>query len=202
MLRKLNRSIQHARSITYQLFLRLKFSAGAIFIDKKALLYPTAKLVPLSHDRPSIRINGHTIIRGELMTFSHGGRVVIGEYCIVGANTHIWSAKSIQIGDRVLISHNVNIFDSTTHPLGAAERHAQFRAILTTGHPRILDLDEKEIIIKNDALICAGAIILRGVTIGRGAVVAAGAIVTKDVPDFTIVAGNPARVIRELTPAA
>ena len=42
------------------------------------------------------------------------------------------------------------------------------------------------------------AIILKGVTIGEGAIVAAGSVVTKDVPDFTLVAGNPARVIKKL----
>ena len=54
--------------------------------------------------------------------------------------------------------------------------------------------------IKENAWICIGAIICPGVTIGRNAVVAAGAVVTKDVPDNVVVGGNPARIIKNITP--
>ena len=56
----------------------------------------------------------------------------------------------------------------------------------------------KPVLIGNNVWVGCRAIILKGVTIGEGAVVAAGAVVTKDVPPFTLVAGNPARVIREV----
>ena len=52
------------------------------------------------------------------------------------------------------------------------------------------------VVIGNDVWICASAIIMSGLTIGDGAVLAAGAVVTKDVPPYAIVAGNPARIIR------
>ncbi|MDH4236354.1 MAG: hypothetical protein OEV17_03815 [Nitrospira sp.] len=54
--------------------------------------------------------------------------------------------------------------------------------------------------IHDKAWIGLDAIILKGVTIGEGAIVGAGSVVSKDVPPFTIVAGNPARVVRELGP--
>ena len=111
---------------------------------------------------------------GELMTFAHGGEIKIGEWCYVGEGTRIWSAGSIEIGNRVLISHSANIFDSLTHPIGAAARHAQVRQIFTSGHPRELSLDESPVRICDDAWIGAGAMVLRGVTVGQGAVVAAG----------------------------
>jgi acetyltransferase-like isoleucine patch superfamily enzyme len=132
---------------------------------------------------------------GELMTFAHGGNISIGEWCYVSAGTRIWSATSIQIHDRVLISHNVNIFDSLTHPLVAQARHKHFKEITTNGHPRQIDLDERPVIIEEDAWIGAGAIVLRGVRIGAEAIVAAGAVVTKDVPSGCIVGGNPAVVL-------
>jgi acetyltransferase-like isoleucine patch superfamily enzyme len=146
-----------------------------------------------------IRIGDHSIIRGELMVFGHGGQLDIGEWCYVGEGTRIWSAASVFIGDRVLISHNVNIFDNLTHPLSASARHNQFVAISTIGHPRDLSLSERPVVIGSDSLISAAATVLRGVTIGVGAIVGAGAVVTKDVPPFCIAVGNPARVIRELT---
>ena len=58
----------------------------------------------------------------------------------------------------------------------------------------------KNVTIKENAWICIGAIICPGVTIGRNAVVAAGAVVTKDVPDNVVVGGNPARIIKKMTP--
>jgi acetyltransferase-like isoleucine patch superfamily enzyme len=117
----------------------------------------------------------------------------------VGVGTRIWSAASIEIGNRVLISHSVNIFDNLTHPLKATERHAQARQIFTSGHPREISLDEKPIKIGDDAWIGACALVLRGVSVGEGGVVAAGAVVTKDVPPYSVVAGNPAVVVRELS---
>jgi acetyltransferase-like isoleucine patch superfamily enzyme len=95
----------------------------------------------------------------------------------------------------------VNIFDNLTHPVDAGARHQQFHRIVTSGHPKEIDLGERAIDISSDAWIGANAIILRGVTVGMGGIVGAGAVVTKNVPAYTIVAGNPAHPIRELTPS-
>jgi len=146
-----------------------------------------------------ISIGMKTLVDGELLIFPSGGQIEIGKWCYVGENTRIWSAASIRIGDRVLISHDVNIMDSLTHPLNSRARHEQFRAIVDSGHPVEVELDERPIVIADDVWIAAGAIILRGVTIGEGAVIGAGSIVSADVPSFCVVAGNPARVVRELT---
>ena len=59
----------------------------------------------------------------------------VGEWCYVGEGTRIWSAASIEIGNRVLISHSVNIFDSLTHPLQAAARHEQVKQIFEQAIP-------------------------------------------------------------------
>lgn len=159
---------------------------------------PSARIRNIRGNSDHIRIGSHTLVAGELLVFAHGGSISVGDWCYIGEGARIWSSCSIEIGDRVLISHNVNIFDSMTHPIGALQRHAQFKAIMQTGHPLSIDLGERPVWVKNDAWIGANACVLRGVTIGVGAIVGAGAVVTKEVPPFTIVAGNPARVIREL----
>ena len=64
------------------------------------------------------------------MTFGQGGNINIGDYCYIGKNSNVWSAKDINIGNRVLIAHNCNIFDSNTHPLDPVKRHEQFKKIL------------------------------------------------------------------------
>ena len=169
-------------------------------LDAKAVIHPTATVHNIRKQRDAIRVGANSHLKGELLTFAHGGEISIGEYCYVGEQSHIWSAARISIGDRVLISHNVNIFDSLTHPVSPVERHRHFHQIITRGHPGQVDLEEAPVHIGHDAWIGCLAIVLRGVTIGEGAIVGAGSVVSKDVPPFTIVAGNPARVVRELDP--
>jgi len=169
-------------------------------LQQGATLRRTAKIRNASGDSRKIVIGCHTHVLGELFTFAHGGEIKIGEWCYLGEGSRIWSAASIEIGDRVLISHSANIFDSLTHPLQAAARHVQVKQIFEHGHPLKLSLDERPVKIGNDAWIGAGAMVLRGVNVGDGGVVAAGAVVTKDVPPYSIVAGNPAVVVRELSP--
>lgn len=163
-----------------------------------SVIYDSARILNNIHDTSAINIGAYTHVRGELMTFAHGGRITIGEYCYIGEQSYIWSAKNILIGNRVLISHNVNIFDNITHPISASARHDQFKSIITIGHPKSLDLSEQPVIIGDDVWVGCLSIILKGVTIGEGAIIGAGSIVTKDVPPYTIVAGNPAKIIREI----
>ena len=159
---------------------------------------PSARIRNIRGDARHIKVGNHTIVAGELLVFPHGGDIEIGEWCYIGEGARVWSSGSVHIGDRVLISHNVNIFDSLTHPLNAQLRHAQFKAIIQTGHPRSLDLGERPVTVGNDVWIGANACVLRGVTLGEGAIIGASAVVTHDIPPFTIAVGNPARVIREL----
>mgnify|MGYP003294170608 CR=1 FL=1 len=90
----------------------------------------------------------------------------------------------LYIGDRVAIAPNV-ILILSSHP--SASRLKQ-----------MLHLHDRPIRIENDAWIGAGAIIMNGVTIGECSIVGSGSIVTKDVPPYTIVAGNPAKFIRAI----
>jgi acetyltransferase-like isoleucine patch superfamily enzyme len=164
------------------------------------VLEPSVVIGNPLRDRDRIRIGSNCVIQGQLALFGHGGRISIGDWCFLGQNTRIWSGVSVEIGDRVLISHDVNIFDNDTHPFDAVARHRQFVEMTRAGHPKVIDLQDQPVRIGDDAWIGAKAIILKGVTVGKGAVVAAGAIVTRDVPAYAVVAGNPARVIREMTP--
>ncbi len=178
---------------------RLSGQATCVF-GEKSKLKSTARIRNIGGDSRRIKIGRNTLIGGELLVFAHNGNISIGDWCYVGEGARIWSAGSIVIGDRVLISHNVNIFDSLTHPLNARQRHEQFKEIFLTGHPHSIDLGEQPVVIGHDAWIGANVCVLRGVTIGEGAVVGAGSVVSRDIPAFSIAAGNPARVIGELTP--
>ncbi len=166
--------------------------------EPTTVFHETARVFNHRGSRDAIVLGGSTHVRGELLTFGHGGEISLGDFCYVGEGTRIWSAKRINIGDRVLIAHNVTILDSLTHPLDAAQRHEHFRQIISTGHPVDVKLDEREVNVGDDAWIGCATVILRGVSIGNGAIVGAGSVVMDDVPAWTIVGGNPARVVREL----
>jgi acetyltransferase-like isoleucine patch superfamily enzyme len=167
-------------------------------LEQDAVLGSTARIRNIRGDTEKIVVGQHSRIFGELLTFASGGEIRIGEWCYVGEGTRIWSAGLIEIGNRVLISHCANVFDNLTHPLNAGARHEQVRQIFTSGHPRDVLLEESPVKICDDAWIGAGAMILRGVTVGKAAVVAAGAVVTKDVLPYSVVAGNPAVLIKKL----
>jgi len=146
-----------------------------------------------------VKIGPGTVVEGELLIFKYGGEIVIGENSYVGRNTMIWSGESVRIGNSVLISHNCNISDTSAHEFDHEERAERFESLVRNGHPvEKNSIQTAPIIIEDYAWINPYSIIIKGVRIGRGAIVAAGSVVTKDVKPFTMVAGNPARIIKEL----
>lgn len=194
------RLMSSLRWINFDLILQRLAGRATCELHTGATLHPKARIRNARGDSSKIVIGSYSRVLGDLSTFGHGGEIRIGQWCFIGEASRIWSAASIELGNRVLISHAVNIFDSLTHPLRAAARHDQVRKIFEDGHPTTLSLDESPVRIGDDAWIGAGAMVLRGVTVGQGGIVAAGAVVTRDVPPYTIVAGNPAGIIRELRP--
>lgn len=113
----------------------------------------------------------------------------IGNHTHLGNNLLIMVAKRIEIGNHCLIANDVTIADNDGHPTAPDKR-------LKYLPPEPEDC--REVIISDNVWIGKGSIILKGVYIGEGAVIAAGSVVTKDVPPFTVVAGNPARVVKQL----
>lgn len=107
----------------------------------------------------------------------------LGDYVTVGRGSIISVKGSCVIGSYVLIGPNVQIQDSN---------HSTKRENLIKYQRAII----KPIVIGNDVWIGAGAKILAGVTIGDGAVIGANAVVTKDIPDFAVAVGCPAKVVK------
>jgi acetyltransferase-like isoleucine patch superfamily enzyme len=168
-------------------------------VDTK--LYLSCSINNGGHPAHCITIGANTHIRGELILYPSGKSIKVGDSCYIGDHTRIWCMASIVIGNRVLISHGVNIHDNISHSLSAGDRHRHFAEILTNGHQRILtNVTSMPIVIGDDVWIGFNATILKGVTIGRGAIVGACAVVTKDVSAYTVVVGNPATVVGNSTP--
>lgn len=169
-------------------------------IDSSVTIHPTAEIDNILRKPEAIVVGAHTHIRGQLLTFWNAGQISIGEWCYVGEGTRIWSQSSISIGNYVLIAHLVDIHDTNSHPIDWRERRLDTEAILSGSYRTPTQTVSAPIVIEDDAWIGFKATVLKGVRIGRGAIVSAGAVVTKDVESWTVVAGNPARVIAELAP--
>lgn len=159
---------------------------GQCVLGSGAALMQESEINNFSGGPEQISIGANSYVRGRLLTYGHGGKISIGEWCYVGIRTEIWSMESVVIGDRVLIAHDVNIHDGTAHSINALERHNHFRQIIEKGHPSVAsDLPgvySTPIVIEDDVWISFGVTILRGVRIGKGSVIAAGSLVTQDVP--------------------
>jgi galactoside O-acetyltransferase len=109
-------------------------------------------------------------------------------------------ARKIELGDDVVISWGVTIVDHNSHALTWADRRDDVLD-WARGRKDWSNVLIAPVRIRDKVWIGFNAIILKGVTIGEGAIVAAGSVVTKDVPPYCIVAGNPARVVRVLSEA-
>lgn len=122
-------------------------------------------------------------------TESNTPKVHIGDNVSIGANFFLASIDEIVIEENVLISDRVFISD---HIHGYED--ISLPIIDQALQPR------GKVLIKSDAFIGINAVIMPGVTIGKHAVVGASAVVTQSVPDFTVVAGNPAKIIKQYNP--
>lgn len=116
-----------------------------------------------------------------------GSRIVIGDNVGISGST-INADKSITIGNNVLIGSGCLITDSDSHSLDFSDRQERSGDHIATA----------PVVIGNDVFIGARSMVLKGVTIGDRAIVGAGSVVTKDVPADCIVAGNPAKMIKQL----
>ena len=110
--------------------------------------------------------------------------VTVGKDCKISSHTFI--CEGVTIEDRVFIGHNVTFindkFPRSANEDGTMQSEADWSVVPT--------------LIKEGASVGSSTTILCGVTIGKNAIVGAGAVVTKDVDDFAIVAGNPAKLIK------
>ncbi|MFM6206979.1 acyltransferase [Planktothrix sp.] len=132
----------------------------------------------------------------------YGGKIEIGKNCYIGEGTRIRSGNSIKIGNEVLISDKVNIYDTDSHSLNYVLRHKEFVEVAILNNLTIdakeLDIKSAPVVIEDQVRIGFNVAILKGVTIGKGSIIEAGSVVTKDVEPFTVVAGNPAKIIKQL----
>jgi len=113
-------------------------------------------------------------------------KAFIGRNCKISSHTFI--CEGVRIEDNVFIGHNVTFINDLYPRASTSEGKLQTDE----------DWEVVPTFVKKGASIGSSATILAGVTIGEKAIVGAGAVVTKDVPPYSVVAGNPARILRKI----
>jgi len=144
-----------------------------------------------------LKIGSDTIFESRVAFDRPNARIEVGDRCFVGSGLLV-AAEQIVIGDDVMLSWGVTIVDHNSHAVNFESRR---RDVLdwAKGKKDWSVVSQKPVVLESKCWVGFDASILKGVTIGEGAIVAAGSVVTRDVPAWTVVGGNPARILRELT---
>jgi acetyltransferase-like isoleucine patch superfamily enzyme len=141
-------------------------------------------------------IGNETIFNGRVSFEADGGQVRVGDRCYVG-NSGLICHSSILIGNDVIVSWGCTVVDHNSHSIGWSGRKNDVRE-WAEGRKDWASVKRAPVVIEDRVWIGFNVSILKGVRIGEGSVIGAASVVTKDVPPYSVVGGNPARVIRPL----
>jgi galactoside O-acetyltransferase len=153
----------------------------------------------------ALEIGDGCILRNTFTFESDGGHIKIGDGVFINGGTKIISRSCVEIGNHVTIAWGCTIYDHDSHSQDYRDRvedqrsqFADFAAGNMLLHKNWQGVGTAPICIEEHAWLGFDVVVLKGVTIGRGAIIGARSVVARSVPPWTIVAGNPARVIREI----
>lgn len=154
-----------------------------------------------------VQIGKESVMACSIVLERETGTVTIGDRTYIGASLLV-CAEKIGIGSDVLIAWGCTIVDHDSHSLDWRNRADDVRlwreGFIQGGLDRAAAIKNWDVVkcspvvIQDKVWIGFNSILLKGITVGEGAVIAAGSVVTKDVPAWTVVAGNPARVVKEI----
>lgn len=175
-------------------------------IGKDSIYDPEYSLeVRIPADRKFLTIGSGSVVFGKYVFETNIGSIKIGDRSYIGGGLFICT-ESIIIGNDVMFSWGCTVADNNAHSIRSADRVndiSDWKRGYNEGslakYKNWEMVAKGPVIIKDKAWIGFNVIILKGVTIGEGAIVAAGSVVVKDVPDYSIVAGNPAKIIKQTT---
>jgi galactoside O-acetyltransferase len=161
---------------------------------------------PGSVERVRLRLGQDTLIDCRFLFDSAEADIQIGDRCYIAFATDLHARSGITIGDDVVISWSCRIYDHNAHSMNWRHRQEDMRLQLENLNRGLDMLTNKNwstvatapITIEDKAWLGFEVVVMKGVTIGEGAVVGARSVVTHDVPAWTVVAGNPARFVREI----
>ncbi len=174
--------------------------ASTILLEGSSMTINSA----LPEFRKYVTIGKQGLNRASFIFESEKGEVIIGDNVHLGGVTFI-SRNKIVVKDDVTMAWDITIYDHNSHSVYWGERKKDNETCYSDRHNyngnNVVTKDwsnvkNAPIIIESKVWIGFGVLILKGVTIGEGAVIGAKSVVTKDVPAWTVVAGNPAQVVK------
>jgi acetyltransferase-like isoleucine patch superfamily enzyme len=178
-----------APTFLYRKLCRPSSGEWAEYLKKRGRLHSIGENVAINSDvvitdPEYVRIGNNVLLERKVrFSLGDGARVYIGDGTYLGDFTNVLAVQEVNIGKDCAISWHVLFMDTSSHPLGFEGEQATTKIA--------------PIRVQDHVWIGCRAVILKGVTVGEGAIIANNAVVTKDVPPRTMVAGNPARVIKK-----
>ena len=145
-----------------------------------------------------IKVGRECMICGDLVTETSESKISIGDNVFIGGNSLLDCALSIILENDVLVAYQCILADSDNHSLKASVRKGDL-ALWKKGLHDWSTTESAPIRICRGAWLGARVIILKGVTVGEGSIVGAGSVVTRDVPPWTVAAGNPAKIVKQIS---
>ena len=150
-----------------------------------------------STNKHNICIGNNCEILGTLCCVGNG-KITIGNHSEIRTKSFVGSVENIYIGNYVIISNHVTIYDNNNHPTEPLKRKQMCIDGFYGEAWSWVHSDHRPVVIEDNVWIGEYSTILKGVTIGRGSIVGCHSVVTKDVPPYSIVAGNPAKVVKKI----
>ena len=178
----------------------MSIGTGTIMLSRDCL---DMRLTP--ENRKYVTIGERGLIKAQFTFETPQGEVHIGNNTHIGG-AHFICRTRIEVGNDVTMAWGITLYDHDSHSTNWEYRQHDneqcYQDYITTGnniaHKDWSHVNSAPIVIEDKVWIGMDALILKGVTIGEGSVVAARSVVTKDVPPYSLVAGNPARVVKSL----
>lgn len=184
----------------------LQIQAGSVIVGNDCTMTGTVVEIRngIDTNKNYLTIGNGSVVSGNFIFENANGTIEIGNKTFIGGGKFI-SINNIKIGSDVLVSWGCTFMDNNAHSTSWSKRsndvsdwHKGIKEGKIGAYKNWDHVISAPIEVKDKAWIGFNCIILKGVTIGEGAIVGSGSVVTKDVPDWTVVAGNPAAVVKKI----
>jgi galactoside O-acetyltransferase len=186
-----------------------KYILGFCVVEKNSIIGENFNInfaSPPSNSKKYIYIGENSIVNGSFNFDSSNAEVHIGKHCYIGPSTFI-ARENIIIEDYAVIAGGSIFYTHNAHSLNFMERRKDIKeyydALSKNENPCETktwnDVSAKPIFIKKDVWVGMNCLVLKGTVIGEGAIVGAGSLVAKNIEPWTVVAGNPANIIKKLS---
>lgn len=192
----MNRSLKSILKKAINFFNNIRFRNKLTIVGKVDFGYTSNILLSHGSTKKDIVIKNRGRMYATLVS-KFGGKIIFEENVKIGYGSVIACISTIRIGKGTAIAHNVTIIDNNNHPTHPEDRKMMYNAPWDSPLRNWNYSSSAPIKIGENVWVGTGSRLHKGITVGDNSIIAANAMVTKDVPENCIVAGNPAKVVKE-----